>query len=470
VSHRHCQAARIEVQRICQRREQQLNLFFVKLNFNWNEESLNDLKVFKITPVNFPASITNKVDRYFNEFSKQQAGGPVCYSDHASISGGEFVQQVPSNVLTRFNGEIEPLSPTGMLFTFLLVDFLKSTFFIESLRELNIMTSETPVIFDRVIQTFGIDRVLQHFGQNTTASSYSFMKQRLREVVRGLCRTLEEACKRANRIPSTPSDFLLNFIWQNQNASNSIVTIPNVVSIRLGQFNNDGRLSRIRNPGSLEARVSGFGATSGFVPISIPQLKEFVSKRSLAELLLELLCNPQVEANVPPGARDDDHDHEHERRDCLKAAILEAPDVLLSPYGKRRVDAVFPEHEVTIAHARSLLESKVKTIRLKEIKRNVHHYAMNSDEVMVGVFNDGPLKHCVLIDGSNSGCITDPASFKKGLVRSKRTLKKLQIDKFRQLFVVKRVELNTKTRASSAKRLGLPFLPSVSENDSKSAP
>ena len=70
-----------------------------------------------------------------------------------------------------------------MLFAFLLVDFLKSTFFIENLRELNIMTSETPVIFDRVIQTFDIDRVLvlQHFGQNTTASSYSFVKQRLRE-------------------------------------------------------------------------------------------------------------------------------------------------------------------------------------------------------------------------------------------------------------------------------------------------
>ena len=83
----------------------------------------------------------------------------------------------------------------------------------------------------------------------------------------------------------------------------------------------------------------------------------------------------------------------------------------------------------------------------------------------------GPLKHCVLIDGSNSGCITDPAtSYKKGLVRSKRTLKKLEIDNFSQLFVLKRVELNHKTRVCSAKSLGLPFLPSVSENDSKSAP
>mmetsp|Transcript_5413 Transcript_5413/g.8930 ORF Transcript_5413/g.8930 Transcript_5413/m.8930 type:complete len:243 (+) Transcript_5413:1063-1791(+) len=242
-----------------------------------------------------------------------------------------------------------------------------------------------------------------------------------------------------------------------------------MLSIRLGQFNDDARLSRTRNPGSLEARFGG--RTAGFVSIGIDQLKTYVSERSIPGLLLELLCNPQAEAyvNVPPGARDDDHDHEH--RDCLKAAILEAPDVTLSPTGKNRVDAVFPDHEVTIQKARSLLKSNVKTIRLKEIKRNVHTHAMNSNEVMIGVFLSGPLKHCVLIDGSNSGCITDPAtSYKKGLVRSKRTLKKLEIDKFCQLFVLKRVELNHKTRVCSAKSLGLPFLPSVSENDSKSAP
>ena len=448
------------MQSIRQRRQQQLNLFFGE-DLNWNQESLNDLGVFKITPVNFPASISNKVDRYFNEYSKQQAGGPVCYSDHASISGGAFVHKVPSDVLTRFVNGFDRISPTSLLFQLLMVDFLKSTFFIDNLRELNnnIKTSETPVIFDRVIRTFGIDRVLQHFGQNTTAPSYSFMKQRLQEVVRELCRNLEDACKRARRIPSTPSDFLLNFIWQNQNASSSR-SIPNVVSIRLGQFNNNARLSRTRNPGSLEARFR-VGNRAGFVPINIDQLEKYVSRRSIPELLLQLLCNPQAEANVPPGARDDDHDHE--RRDCLKAAIRAAPDELLSPTGKKRVDATFPDHEVTLAKARSLLNNKVKTIRLKEIKRNVHTHAMKSAEVMVGVFYDGPLKHCVLIDGRNgTGSITDPATrYKKGLVRSERSLRKLKIDKFRKLFVLVRVELSHKNRKRSAMSLGLPFLPSV---------
>lgn len=429
--------------------------------------------------MNYPASITTKVDRYFHEFAKQQTGGPVCYSDHSSISGGSIVHQhqVPIDVLARFVNEFEPLSPTALLFTILLVDFLKSTFFIDKLRGFNIMSSETPVIFERVIETFGIDRVMQHFGQDTTPPNYAFAKRRLRDVVRDiLCQKLEEDIKRANRVPSTPNDYLLNFIWQNQDTSNS-TPFPVVDRLRLGPFNNDARLSRIRNALSLEARFSGSGRgararAGGFVPISITNLKKFVSQSSIPGLLLQLLYDPLAEVCVPPGARDDDHDHP-EPRDCLKAAILAAPDEILSPTGKQRVDATFPEHEICIENARSLLSSKVKTMRLKEIKQNVHTHAMNSDEVMVGVFHHGSLKHCVLIDGRNgSGCITDPAtSYKKGLVRSKRTLNKLGINKFRHLFVLKRVELSRKNRVRSAESLRLPFLPSAkSENDSKSAP
>lgn len=93
-----CQAMQAEIASTRQRREQQLNLFFGE-ELNWDQESIEDLSVFKVTPVNYPASITTRVDRYFNEFSKQQAGGPVCYSDHSSISGGSLVPNVPRNVL-----------------------------------------------------------------------------------------------------------------------------------------------------------------------------------------------------------------------------------------------------------------------------------------------------------------------------------------------------------------------------------
>ena len=118
---------------------------------------------------------------------------------------------------------------------------------------------------------------------------------------------------RANRVPSTPNDYLLNFIWRNQDNLNS-TAVPVVDSLRLGQSNNDARLSRIRNPSSLEARFSG--RAGGFVPISIHKLKKVVSESSIPELLLQLLYDPRAEVQVPPGARDDDHDDHPEPRQC----------------------------------------------------------------------------------------------------------------------------------------------------------
>ena len=407
--------------------------------------------------MNLPASITTKVDRFFNKFSKQQAGGQVCYSDHASISGGAFVRQVPTNVLDRIVNDFEPYSPTGQVYTFVLVDFLKVTFFIDNLGELNIMNSETPVIFDEVIRTFGIDRVMQHFNVDTTAPMYVLHKRRLQEVVSGLCRTLEQACKRVNRPPYNSSDYLCHFVWQDQDALTSTDS-PAMDIIRLSRANNHSPLLLEAKSSPRRATRARAGARAGFVPIGVSQLVGKLSTRGAADLLLRVLCNPHLEFQVPAGG----HDDHPGPRDCLKQAILAAPDVILSPTGKLRVDETFSsDRETSIETARSLLSSKVKTIRLKEIKRNVHTHAMNSNDVMVGVFHDGPLKHCVLIDGRNEpGCITDPAIGKKEVVRSSRTLKKLGISEFRHLFVFKRVELSKRNRARSAKKLGLPFLPS----------
>ena len=48
------------------------------------------------------------------------------------------------------------------------------------------------------------------------------------------CLTGQELC---NRVPSTPNDYLLNFIWRNQDNLNS-TAVPVVDSLRLGQSNN----------------------------------------------------------------------------------------------------------------------------------------------------------------------------------------------------------------------------------------
>eukprot|EP00985_Skeletonema_marinoi_P028108 scaffold24023_cov221-Skeletonema_marinoi.AAC.3 len=119
------------------------------------------------------------------------------------------------------------------------------------------------------------------------------------------------------------------------------------------------------------------------------QLLKFVTPDGVIDLVLYLLCNPGVEAHIHPGAHDQVQ-QEDEERDCLKGAILEAPDIMLSPLGKERVAKMtFPSHEITIAHARSLLDSNVKTIQLKEIKSDVHSHAMTSNDVTVGVFREG---------------------------------------------------------------------------------
>ena len=54
---------------------------------------------------------------------------------------------------------------------------------------------------------------------------------------------------------------------------------------------------------------------------------------------------------------------------CICMAALRVLTILSALERMLRVDATFPEHEISIEKARSLLSSKVKTIRLKEIQR-----------------------------------------------------------------------------------------------------
>ena len=286
----------------------------------------------------------------------------------------------------------------------------------------------------------------------------------MRDVI---CANVEESFRRVGRVSSSSPDYVRNFIvLQHSYLTLTASPILGLDRIRLGH-SNDRRSSRNITPGTISLEVTSTGSGRGFLPIDMKQLLKFVTPDGVIDLVLYLLCNPGVEAHIPPGAHDQVQ-QEDEERDCLKGAILEAPDIMLSPLGKERVAKTFPSHEITIAHARSLLDSNVKTIHLKEIKRDVHNHAMTSNDVMVGVFQDGLYKHCVLIDGSSgTGCISDPTTgFGKRLVRSKRTLKKLRITTFRQLFVLKRQELSHTSRRGLAKRLGLPFLPSVLYNDS----
>jgi len=437
-------------------KQQQINMFFEPLN--WNEEGLLDLKLYKIVPVNFPSKVRNNFpDRYVDRLVNHLPEKMKLLSNHASISGAGLVHQVPRNAFAGFNVEDEPPLTTVLLCSCLLVDFLRCTFFMDKLIGLSF---DTPVIYDRVVSTFGIDRVLQYLGLNPNA----FVKNKciafLRDVV---FIKVEKAFSRAGRLPDSARDFLFNFIWEPH--SSPLTESNNRVAecIRFSRANSE-RSSRRRNPdfGSLQVRFVG---DSVFLPINTSSLGQLVSKDAFQFLLLELLSNPRGQkVAIPAGARDDDNeDEEAEPSDCLKGAILLAPDSMLSPMGKKRVEETFPTHEINLSHVKSLLEDKVKTIALKQIKYNVHHHAMTSNDVMVGVFYDKLRKHCVLIDGSDGvGSISDPVEgFGKGLVRSARSLRKLGVSQFRELYVLRRVELSHKSRRGLEKRTRLPFLPSL---------
>ena len=395
----------------------------------------------------FPARITDAMmfpDRHYHLFSKQIPGALVkSFSDHSFTMGGELVEFVPiaalRNAWSGF-GDIES-SPTAMwFFSSVLVDFFCVTRAPPNLFG-NDKTSQD--LLNHIISTFGLDRVLQYMKQPLVQLMTANAKE---HFLGAICQCVYETVADAGRVPISGEEFLVDFISWSVPISTQKHDEPNFIRL---------------NPSNTSMLLEVSGAPDGpFTPTSIAELKTFISEIGHKNLLLLLLSrNPGSNEPIPPGARGDQQDDD-ERFDCFKQALRIAPDKMLSPSGKRRVEIAFPSHEIGIRDVRALLQNKVKTLALKEIKSNIHAHAMTSDDVMIGVFFDKERKHCVLIDGSdkNDGTISDPLpGFEKRQLRSKRTLTKLGISEFIQVFVLKRNEMSNKNRKGAEKRLGLPF-------------
>lgn len=437
---------------------------------------VSELKLSMLLPVNYPASISGlSDDKYFHNYAKEHLQGEVaCFSDHSSSTSstpgkrGEYAHQLDEGVFDRLRHDFGQSSPEAILFSLLMADFLFATRSCtpENLRGRGMRGVD--VLSEKVFDIFGVDRVLQFLGQNTSASDYKNQKPRLTENVRMICRNLVESFKRKGCLPSSASDFFLHFLWQEHPPLLHSVPGSGVDLIRFrANYDSDRTQNGLA---SLEVKFSNQRGAN-FVSIGMNDLREVYRDGGIENMLLRLLIEP---AYITNGLSASFGAHPTQTpRDCLRAAVLAAPDQVLSPTGKFRAGAVFSDtDETSVQDFRSKLSSHVKTLRLKEIKSGQHHHAMNSNEVMVGVFGIAPQKHCVLIDGRNDGrdaTITDPA-LNKTVPRTNRSLKKLGINHFRHLFVLKRVEMSTKRRYQSQKKLGLPFLPSFSDNDSKSAP
>ena len=137
--------------------------------------------------------------------------------------------------------------------------------------------------------------------------------------------------------------------------------------------------------------------------------------------------NTSRQLSVPPGSRDDLLDQEQPIVvNYWKECILMCP--LLDDEDKARVKRIIPDYDITPENTCQLFETFITTISLKAEKRNCHHIAMTSNEMMLGVFASGTRNHCILINGS-LGEFNDPVKEFGTKIRSNCSLQRLAIKK-----------------------------------------
>ena len=290
------------------------------------------------------------------------------------------------------------------------------------------------------------NRIIQHVGLKD-ASCFEMAKAK--DYVRLILGELSRLVQIAEHRPCSMLDFILTCLFKKDVGGDggAMNSKSSVKSLRLGLSDN----------GTLEI---SFMCSNAFEPINPLDLQKFISSSGIQSLIFDLLNHPVgYESKVPGGSRDNkeaiEYDGDEVRADCFKASLLKAPDSVLSPEGKHRVEKVFPNHEITLSQANILLKKSVKTISVRSVKNNIMDTAMNSLEVMIGVFHYNSRKHCILVDGTD-GSIYDPVDGTHD--RTKRNLTKLGITEFVSLYTLKRVHLSDKTRYRLERDLGLPFV------------
>jgi len=399
---------------------------------------LEKIKLVKISPVNFPNTPKAILaDRYYGRF-----GSPHVITDHLALAAPELAQRLQRALQNEFTHsrvlEKGAASQFGTLGVLLMVDLLERTHYLDQVICL-------PNLYDKTIALFGEDRILLQLGKDP--SIYAFIRPRVKAFVRSLFGELSEVVKSVGRGPTSTLDFVMNFLF----SSGVTLDLPDTGYARAVRLSPGGNCKKLE--------ISYMGSDE-FYPTNVRHLAKFVSKGGMQVLLLDILTHPEAGYvhEVPAGSREENELEVN----CFKQTLLLAPDHTLSPEGKRRVMKVIPDHEITIPRANQLFRHSIKTICLSRVKTNIQERAMESSDVMIGVFNDGPRRHCVLVDGSDgAGTIIDPVSSYNtygSQTRSKRSLSKLHIDEFSSLYTLKRVCLGDKKRKGCEKTLKLPFM------------
>ncbi|KAK1733585.1 hypothetical protein QTG54_015758 [Skeletonema marinoi] len=437
-------------------KQEKLDSFFSSIDYV--AEQLDNIKMFSLFPINFPAPIKLKLPgEYMDEFWQQLGDNRRhVISDHySSVSSSGLRQQLRQlggdEVLNVFD-VADTFSSTRRLHMLLLIDFVFGTSGFG--RSSNSDFTITPFIhyLDEIVSIFGMKRIIHFMGDENVENKFQMNKGRYLHYINGLVEGVKDAIRSIDRQPSSVMDFLTTFLFEESRGRRRRDNLFGADSIRLEESSNALQLQ--------------FQVEDRWINTDIRGLNNIISDDGRLELLLRLLLNPLGHALViPSGARDgdvsaDDAVTQHISFDCVKASLLLTSDGVLSPPGKKRVKEALPDHEIPMCQLLSKIDASVKTIRVGEVKANSHDMAMTGTDEMLAIFqDDGEHKHCLYINGVE-GTISDPVEgFGVGLPRTNESLRELGVSEFRQVFTVRRIkdELSEKKRKLLQAKTGLPY-------------
>jgi len=414
------------------------NRFFDEVGYS--EDVLSGIKLLKIYPINHPFPTNLGIsDTYFDNMTADSV--IVNHSLLDNCTG--LLHRVSKSVIRRINfmtagPELSPLV-TKLCLT-LIVDLLDNSRYLDAPEKISV---------------FHIGRILQHMGRDPDDVDCS--DECVQNTMRFLKHKLHSLLETIGRKPHNVNDFICNFLFKT---SGELITADNSTgpakSVRISRANND----------KLELCFEG-GGEETYVSTDPTKLKEFITLQGIVDLITNLLVHPPGTAiTVPAGSRDNDEagssDSQIVEANCFKQSLLRAPDQMLSPPGKRRVQKTFPDHEITRHLTINLCETKIKTIAIKQIhSEDLMDIALSAKAVMIAVFCSGSRKHCLMIDGTDGeyGTMIDPdLEFNKTMTRSQRSMEKLDVTSLVELYELKRVDLSDNSRRGLQKRLNLPFV------------
>jgi len=451
------QRAQAALERSRKQKQGMIDSFFSSVTYK--AKDLSKIQLVNVFPINLPAVIKPKLPGKYMDQLWQQLGHNrrQVISDHYSCTNVSHsglrrqLRQIGGDqVLNGFDIN-DTSSSTQLLHMLLMIDFLFATSGFGSSSNSGYTNTRFLQFLSNIPSKFGIKRLIQFMRDDSSdiGNEVEMYKARYNAYIDTLVVKTREAIERIGRPPSSPMNFLTDFLFDEPSGYQRDELFK-AESIRLEASSK-----------TLQLQLGG-----RWIDADVRGLGKIISKDGRNELLLRLLLHQSEHPLViPSGARDDavsavDAATQLTSFDCVKASLLLTSDRVLSPSGKQRVQQALPDHEIPLSQLMFEIDRSVKTINLKEIKDNHHETAMTGMDEMLASFQDGGgSKHCVYINGSE-GTITDPVEgFGVGLPRTNESLGALGISEFRQVITVRRVkcELSERKRRNLQKKTGLPF-------------